>query len=147
MRTLELSHLRHVLVELPSHSDLKRTVKRLERSGFTMMSDEGERISLNLGYTKDGFAKKVYHVHLRLVGDNGQSHVPPRPGRVSTDEDLLAAEGGAVGSDALRRDAALDEAGDVAPLLDLLVSAGDGVLERLLAARVEDLELNHHGGV
>ena len=43
-----------------------------ERSGFTMMSNEGKRISLNLGYTKDGFAEKVYHVHLRLVGDNDE---------------------------------------------------------------------------
>ena len=37
-----------------------------------MMSNEGERISLNLGYTKDGFAEKVYHIHLRRVGDNDE---------------------------------------------------------------------------
>ena len=34
------------------------------------MGGEGEKISLNLGYMKDGFAEKVYHVHLRLVGDD-----------------------------------------------------------------------------
>jgi hypothetical protein len=34
------------------------------------LGGEGEKISLNFGYTKDGFAEKVYHVHLRLVGDD-----------------------------------------------------------------------------
>jgi len=48
--------------------------ERLELSGFNKMSDEGERISLNLGYTKSGFAEKVYHIHLRLVGDNDELH-------------------------------------------------------------------------
>ena len=61
-----------VMVELPSQSELEKAAERLERSGFTMMSNEGERISLNLGYTKDGFAEKVYHVHLRHVGDNDE---------------------------------------------------------------------------
>ena len=61
-----------VLVELSSQSDMKRAASILERSGFAMMSDERSRISLNLGYTRDGFADKVYHVHLRLVGDNDE---------------------------------------------------------------------------
>ena len=61
-----------VMVELPSQSDLEKAAGKLERSGFTMMSNERKRISLNLGYTKDGFAEKVYHVHLRLAGDNDE---------------------------------------------------------------------------
>ncbi|MBE6466428.1 GrpB family protein [Denitrobacterium detoxificans] len=61
-----------VMVELPSLSDLEKAAEKLERSGFAMMSNEGKRISLNLGYTKDGFAERVYHVHLRLVGDNDE---------------------------------------------------------------------------
>ena len=36
------------------------------------MSDETSRISLNKGYTPDGFADKVYHVHLRYAGDNNE---------------------------------------------------------------------------
>jgi GrpB-like predicted nucleotidyltransferase (UPF0157 family) len=36
------------------------------------MSDEKRRISLNRGYTKDGFAEKVYHIHLRYIGDNDE---------------------------------------------------------------------------
>ena len=61
-----------VLVELPGQSDLEKAADKLARSGFTMMSDEGERVLLNLGYTKDGFAEKVCHIHLRLVGDNDE---------------------------------------------------------------------------
>ena len=61
-----------VMVELASTPDLDKAAERLVRSGFTMMSNEGERISLNLGYTKDGFAEKVYHIHLRLAGDNDE---------------------------------------------------------------------------
>jgi len=61
-----------VMVELPGQPDLDRAAETLGRSGFTVMSDEGKRVSLNLGYTKDGFAEKVYHVHLRLAGDNDE---------------------------------------------------------------------------
>ncbi|MBE6466089.1 GrpB family protein [Denitrobacterium detoxificans] len=61
-----------VMVELSTQAELEKAAEKLEHSGFTMMSDEGERVSLNLGYTKDGFAEKVYHVHLRLVGDNDE---------------------------------------------------------------------------
>ena len=35
-----------VMVELSSQSDLDKAAETLERSGFTMMSDEGERVSL-----------------------------------------------------------------------------------------------------
>jgi hypothetical protein len=33
-----------VMVELSSQSDLDKAAETLERSGFTMMSDEGERV-------------------------------------------------------------------------------------------------------
>ena len=36
------------------------------------MSDRGDRISLNKGYTKNGFAERVFHVHLRLINDNDE---------------------------------------------------------------------------
>ncbi|NHM16637.1 GrpB family protein [Eggerthellaceae bacterium zg-887] len=61
-----------VMVELPAAADLKEAAERLEGAGFTRMSDEDERISLNLGYTNEGLAEKVYHVHLRHVGDNDE---------------------------------------------------------------------------
>ena len=36
------------------------------------MTSETNRISLNKGYTKEGFADKVYHIHLRYAGDNDE---------------------------------------------------------------------------
>lgn len=36
------------------------------------MSTEAGKISFNRGYTKDGFADKVFHVHLRFAGDNDE---------------------------------------------------------------------------
>lgn len=44
----------------------------LEADGFLLMSRTDTRISLNLGYTPEGFADKVYHVHLRYAGDNDE---------------------------------------------------------------------------
>ena len=61
-----------VLVELSAGTDLGEAAEKLEEAGFTVMSNEEGRIPLNFGYTKDGFAEKVYHVHLRHVGDNDE---------------------------------------------------------------------------
>ena len=36
------------------------------------MLAEADRASFNRGYTKDGFGDKVYHVHLRYIGDNDE---------------------------------------------------------------------------
>ena len=61
-----------VLVELPVDSDLAEAAQVLEAGGFLIMSAGAERISLNRGYTPEGFAEKVYHVHLRYTGDNDE---------------------------------------------------------------------------
>ena len=57
---------------IPQSVDLKDTVQILEQNGFIIMSSEPNRISLNKGYTEKGFADKVYHIHLRYVGDNDE---------------------------------------------------------------------------
>lgn len=36
------------------------------------MSSEERRASLNAGYTEDGFADEVFHIHLRFAGDNDE---------------------------------------------------------------------------
>ena len=61
-----------ILVELPRRASMEAAAGVLERAGFTVMSAEGERISLNRGYTPDGFADEVFHVHLRYAGDNDE---------------------------------------------------------------------------
>ncbi len=61
-----------VLIEIPKHSDMRHTAKVMEKNGFIRMSAEPGRISFNRGYTKDGFADRVFHVHLRYTGDNDE---------------------------------------------------------------------------
>ncbi len=61
-----------VMVEIPQGVDLKEIARVLEQNGFIRMSGEANRISLNMGYTENGFADKVYHIHLRYTGDNAE---------------------------------------------------------------------------
>lgn len=61
-----------VLVEIPTDEDIKTVANVIEKSGFILMSSEPERMSFNKGYTTDGFADKVYHIHLRYTGDNDE---------------------------------------------------------------------------
>ena len=61
-----------VMIEISKNADIEEISLILEQNGFIKMSDEKRRISLNMGYTKDGFADKVYHIHLRYTGDNDE---------------------------------------------------------------------------
>ncbi|WP_086347775.1 GrpB family protein [Candidatus Enterococcus clewellii] len=59
-----------VLVELPVELEMTKIADILATHDYRIMSAENERISLNKGYTTSGFAEKVYHIHLRFLGDN-----------------------------------------------------------------------------
>ncbi len=61
-----------ILVEIDKNEDIKRVAALAQSLGFTMMYEEPNRISLNFGYTENGFAEKVYHLHLRRKGDNDE---------------------------------------------------------------------------
>lgn len=61
-----------ILIEVKKDSGLEDTAREIEKNGFIRMSAEGNRISFNRGYTKDGFADKVFHVHLRYAGDHDE---------------------------------------------------------------------------
>lgn len=52
--------------------NLAHAAAALERNGWTLMSDSKTRMSFNMGYTENGFAQKVYHLHLRRFGDNDE---------------------------------------------------------------------------
>ena len=60
-----------ILIE-SEEENLQVLAELLEKDGFIIMSNSGERISLNFGYTETGFAEKVYHLHLRRSGDNDE---------------------------------------------------------------------------
>ncbi|MCI8306556.1 MAG: GrpB family protein [Lachnospiraceae bacterium] len=61
-----------ILVEAELKADMQEIKKRLCNRGYICMSESGDRISFNKGYTENGFAKKVFHLHLRLSGDNDE---------------------------------------------------------------------------
>ena len=48
-----------VMIEIPQSADMKDIAQILEQNSFTVMSSETNRISLNKGYTENGFAEKV----------------------------------------------------------------------------------------
>ena len=61
-----------VMVEISQSADMRDMARILEQNGFIIMSCESKRISLNKGYSINGFADKVYHIHLRYTGDNDE---------------------------------------------------------------------------
>lgn len=61
-----------VLIEVSRDSDIENTTEAIEMNGFVRMATEANRRTFNCGYMKGGFAEKVYHVHLRYIGDNDE---------------------------------------------------------------------------
>lgn len=61
-----------ILVEVPAVSDLLGIKDILISNGYICMNQEINRISFNKGYTENGFAQKVLHLHLRYAGDNDE---------------------------------------------------------------------------
>ena len=61
-----------ILVEVPLGDDILSYAKGVESCGYICMSNSSTRLSFNKGYTVDGFAEKVFHIHLRYVGDNDE---------------------------------------------------------------------------
>jgi len=51
-------------------SDYNTIKNLLLRNGYLCMAQTETRIDFNKGYTPDGFAEKVFHLHLRKFGDN-----------------------------------------------------------------------------
>lgn len=54
-----------ILVELPDKCNMTEIKEILANNGYICMCENENRISFNRGYTEDGFAEKVYHLHLR----------------------------------------------------------------------------------
>lgn len=58
-----------IIIVANSTQELKRTASALQQYGYVIMSTTENRISLNKGYTENGFAEKVFHLHVRLRND------------------------------------------------------------------------------
>ncbi|MCM1262020.1 MAG: GrpB family protein [Butyrivibrio sp.] len=61
-----------ILIETAPDENMEDISKIIEYNGFIRMSSVPNRISFNRGYTENGFEEKVYHLHLRLAGDNDE---------------------------------------------------------------------------
>lgn len=61
-----------ILLEIDANEDMEKVAETTEQNGFIRMSSDAGRISLNKGYAPNGFAEKVYHLHIRFVGDNNE---------------------------------------------------------------------------
>lgn len=57
-----------ILVELPDDAAIEFAQERLAVHGYLVMADR----DLNKGYTPEGFAERVFHIHLRVAGDNDE---------------------------------------------------------------------------
>ena len=69
---IQAKNIVDILVEVSSLEILEEVAKEIEKMGFLQMSSSKNRYSFNLGYTENGFADKVYHLHLRYEGDHDE---------------------------------------------------------------------------
>ena len=59
-----------ILLELTPRADAEKAARAL-KGEWTLMSESEDpwKLSFNKGYTPDGFAEKVFHLHVRRAGD------------------------------------------------------------------------------
>lgn len=61
-----------ILLEIDCNSNIEQIRYNLSNAGWTLMSFRSKpdlQMSFNKGYTPSGFAEKVFHLHVRFLGD------------------------------------------------------------------------------
>lgn len=61
-----------ILVEISPDNDWQRARATMQGAGYICMSSSDNRMSFNKGYTPDGYAEKVFHIHFHIIGDNDE---------------------------------------------------------------------------
>jgi GrpB-like predicted nucleotidyltransferase (UPF0157 family) len=61
-----------ILLEINRKEELCLAKEYLLKNGWLCMDETEDRISLNKGYTDEGYAEKVFHLHLRVAGDHDE---------------------------------------------------------------------------
>lgn len=61
-----------ILAEFPPNPNWDKAKLQMEAAGYIMMSQSGNRMSFNKGYTPQGYAERVFHIHFRIAGDNDE---------------------------------------------------------------------------
>lgn len=57
---------------LETEGGIAEAERAAESCGYLRMNGDNRRVSMNKGYTENGFADKVYHLHIRRRGDNDE---------------------------------------------------------------------------
>lgn len=61
-----------ILVETEDEAAQNTATRILQENGYILMGQTSTRSSLNKGYTERGFSERVFHIHIRLRGDNDE---------------------------------------------------------------------------
>lgn len=61
-----------ILIEISASVDWLSIRTLLENNGYICMSYSERRVSFNKGYTPEGYANKVFHIHFHRIGDNNE---------------------------------------------------------------------------
>ena len=61
-----------ILLEIPKETDMVVMRDLLLQNGYLLMSESKGRMSFNKGYTPNGFAERVFHLHLRYESDHDE---------------------------------------------------------------------------
>ena len=81
-----------ILAEVPEEYPLASVSGRLTEHGWTRMAADERRMSFNQGYTAQGFAERVFHLHLRYAGDHDElyfrDYLKEHPGAAKEYEQL-----------------------------------------------------------
>ncbi len=61
-----------ILVEITKTASFAELKPIIECCGYRCMAETEQRTDFNKGYTPNGFAERVFHLHLRQTGDNDE---------------------------------------------------------------------------
>lgn len=61
-----------ILMEIPFQMSMGSVKDSLIKGGYLCMYESNNRMDFNRGYTLTGFAERVFHLHLRYIGDNDE---------------------------------------------------------------------------
>ncbi|MDE6049019.1 MAG: GrpB family protein [Paramuribaculum sp.] len=61
-----------ILVLIPPEVDMAALKCRMESHGYICMNESPTRMSFNKGYTPEGYAEKVFHIHCHRYGDDSE---------------------------------------------------------------------------
>lgn len=72
IKNIQAKPIIDILVEISPDANWQGVKTELETAGYICMSSDGNRMSFNKGYTPDGYADKVFHIHIHVIGDNDE---------------------------------------------------------------------------